>query len=280
MDTSLPPAIDARVERVCRHLQQAAEEPSLQALARLAGCSPTRLHRLFKQAIGLTPKQYAAALRAQRLRDGLDSPASITDAFHEAGFGSSGRFYENAPRLLGMTPGRWRAGGRGETLHFAIGQSSLGSVLVASSRTGVVAILLGDEPEPLLHSLQQRFRHAELIGADPAYEQRVAQVIALVEDPARGLAVPLDIRGTAFQQRVWQALQQIPHGQTASYADIAARIGAPRATRAVARACASNPLAVAVPCHRVVRRDGDVSGYAWGVARKRELLRRETTAKA
>jgi len=278
MDRTVTTATDARVERVCRHLQTCEEAPSLQALADLAGCSPTRLHRLFKQATGLTPKQYAAALRAERLREGLEQQERITDAFHDAGFGSSGRFYENAPRLLGMTPKRWRAGGRGEIIHFAIAESTLGSVLVASSGTGVVAILLGDDPEALLQSLQQRFRQAELIGADAGYEQLVAQVVGLVEAPGHGLSLPLDIRGTAFQQRVWQALQQIPRGQTASYADIAARIGAPRSSRAVARACASNPLAVAVPCHRVVRRDGDLSGYAWGVARKRELLRREKAA--
>lgn len=278
MDRTVTTATDARVERVCRHLQTCEEAPSLQALADLAGCSPTRLHRLFKEATGLTPKQYAAALRAERLREGLEQQERITDAFHDAGFGSSGRFYENAPRLLGMTPKRWRAGGRGEIIHFAIAESTLGSVLVASSGTGVVAILLGDDPETLLQSLQQRFRQAELIGADASYEQLVAQVVGVVEAPGHGLSLPLDIRGTAFQQRVWQALQQIPRGQTASYADIAARIGAPRSSRAVARACASNPLAVAVPCHRVVRRDGDLSGYAWGVARKRELLRREKAA--
>ncbi|MDT9579917.1 methylated-DNA--[protein]-cysteine S-methyltransferase [Stenotrophomonas sp. SI-NJAU-1] len=275
MDSTADIDLDARIERVCRHLQASVDEPSLQELADIAGCSPTRLHRLFKQATGVTPKQYATALRADRLREGLQRQDRITDAFHEAGFGSSGRFYENAPRLLGMTPKRWRAGGGGEVIRFAIAQSTLGSVLVASSSTGVVAILLGDDPEALLYSLQQRFRQAELVGADRGYEHLIAQVIGLIEEPARGTTLPLDIRGTAFQQRVWQALQRIPHGQTASYADIAARIGAPRASRAVARACASNPLAVAVPCHRVVRRDGDLSGYAWGVERKRELLRRE-----
>lgn len=279
MDSSTPHA-DARVERVCRHLQDSAEEPTLQQLADLAGCSPTQLHRVFKDATGVTPKQYAAALRADRLRAGLQQHGRITDAFYQAGFGSSGRFYENAPRLLGMTPRRWQAGGQGETLHFAIAETTLGSVLVASSGIGVVAILLGDDPDALLQSLQQRFSRAELVGADAGYEQRVAQVVGLVEDPARGANLPLDIRGTAFQQRVWQALQQIPQGQTASYADIAARIGAPRASRAVARACASNPLAVAVPCHRIVRRNGDLSGYAWGVERKRELLRREAPASA
>ncbi len=280
MDSTATTALDDRIERVCRHLQASLDEPSLQQLADIAGCSPTRLHRLFKQSTGLTPKQYAAALRADRLRTGLEQQERITDAFHDAGFGSSGRFYENAPKLLGMTPKQWRAGGRGEVIHFALAESSLGSVLVASSGTGVVAILLGDDPETLLQSLQQRFRQAELVGADQGYEQLVAQVVGLVEDPSRGATLPLDIRGTAFQQRVWQALQQIPRGQTASYADIAARIGAPRSSRAVARACASNPLAVAVPCHRVVRRDGDLSGYAWGVARKRELLRREKASTA
>jgi AraC family transcriptional regulator of adaptative response/methylated-DNA-[protein]-cysteine methyltransferase len=183
MDSTATTALDARVERVCRHLQASLDEPSLQELADIAGCSPTRLHRLFKQATGLTPKQYAAALRADRLRTGLEQQERITDAFHDAGFGSSGRFYENAPKLLGMTPKQWRAGGRGEVIHFALAESSLGSVLVASSATGVVAILLGDDPETLLQSLQQRFRQAELVGADQGYEQLVAQVVGLVEDP-------------------------------------------------------------------------------------------------
>ena len=263
------------VSNGCRHLQASLDEPSLQALAAIAGCSPT-LHRLFKQATGLTPKQYAAALRADRLRSGLQQKERITDAFHDAGFGSSGRFYENAPKLLGMTPKQWRAGGRGEVIHFALAESSLGSVLVASSATGVVAILLGDDPEALLQSLQQRFRQAELVGANSGYEQLVAQVVGLVEDPREAPRC----RWTSAARRssnVWQALQQIPRGQTASYAEIAARIGA-RAIEPRGGTRLRKQSAVAVPCHRVVRRDGDLSGYAWGVARKRELLRREKVA--
>ncbi|MNT40658.1 Bifunctional transcriptional activator/DNA repair enzyme Ada [compost metagenome] len=174
-----------------------------------------------------------------------------------------------------MTPSRYRAGGAGTDIRFAIGQSALGAILVAQSDRGVCAILLGDDPQALLQDLQDQFPRANLIGGDAQFEQLVAQVVGFVEAPSTGLALPLDVRGTAFQQRVWQALQEIPPGSTASYAEIAARIGAPRAVRAVAQACAANHLAVAIPCHRVVRSDGGLSGYRWGVARKRDLLARE-----
>ena len=199
----------------------------------------------------------------------------MTQAFHEAGFGSNGRFYEASAGILGMSPTRYRAGGVHEVLSFAVGQCSLGAILVASSAKGVAAILLDDDPEALVQDLQDRFPHARLVGGDSAYEQLVAQVIGWVEAPGRGLALPLDIRGTAFQQRVWMALREIPAGDTASYATIAEAIGSPRSVRAVAGACAANALAVAIPCHRVVRRDGSLSGYRWGVERKRELLARE-----
>jgi AraC family transcriptional regulator of adaptative response/methylated-DNA-[protein]-cysteine methyltransferase len=206
----------------------------------------------------------------------LPGAASVTAAFHDAGFGSNGRFYEAAAGVLGMRPARYRAGGAHEVLHFAVGQCSLGAILVVSSAQGVAAIALGDDPAELVRELEDRFPNAQLVGGDAGYEQLVAQVVGLVESPAHGLALPLDVRGTAFQQRVWQALRQIPAGQTATYSDIAASIGAPRAVRAVAGACAANPLAVAIPCHRVVRLDGDLSGYRWGVQRKRELLARES----
>ncbi|HLU83125.1 MAG TPA: methylated-DNA--[protein]-cysteine S-methyltransferase, partial [Trueperaceae bacterium] len=198
------------------------------------------------------------------------------EAIYDAGFNSSGSFYAKATDILGMTPTRYKAGGAGEEIHFAIGQSSLGAILVASSGHGVTAILLGDEPESLIRDLQDRFPKARLIGADRDYEALVAQVVGLVEAPRIGVDLPLDVRGTAFQQRVWQALSAIPAGTTATYAEIAHRIGAPQSVRAVAGACAANTIAVAIPCHRVVRSDGSLSGYAWGVERKRVLLERES----
>jgi AraC family transcriptional regulator of adaptative response/methylated-DNA-[protein]-cysteine methyltransferase len=194
---------------------------------------------------------------------------------YDAGFNSSGRFYEKSTEMLGMTPTQYRAGGVNEVILFAVAQSSLGAMLVASSKKGVASILLGDDPDALVRSLQDRFPKARLVGADREYEALVAQVVGFVETPGMGLDLPLDVRGTAFQRRVWRALQEIPAGQTVSYAEIARRIGSPKAVRAVAGACAANNLAVAIPCHRVVRNDGALSGYAWGVDRKRKLLDRE-----
>ena len=174
-----------------------------------------------------------------------------------------------------MTPTSFRAGGAGMEIRFAVGECSLGSILVAASERGVCAILMGDDPDALARDLQDRFQRADLIGGDAGFEQFVAQVVGFVEAPGRGLDLPLDVRGTAFQQRVWQALREIPAGATASYSEIARRIGAPQAVRAVAGACAANALAVAIPCHRVVRNDGGLAGYRWGVERKRALLDRE-----
>lgn len=199
----------------------------------------------------------------------------MTHAIGGAGFPSNGRFYAASASLLGMTPGRYRSGGAGEELRFAIGQCSLGAILVASSAKGVAAILLGDDPDALARELQDRFPRASLVGGEAAFEALVARVIGCVEAPGTGLDLPLDVRGTAFQQRVWQALRAIPPGETASYAQVAASIGAPGAVRAVGAACAANALAVAIPCHRVVRSDGGLSGYRWGVERKRALLARE-----
>ncbi|RDD96751.1 bifunctional DNA-binding transcriptional regulator/O6-methylguanine-DNA methyltransferase Ada [Paracoccus pantotrophus] len=268
----------ALVAAACRLIEGAETPPSLQALADAAGLSPFHFHRQFKAATGLTPRAYAAAHRAGRLRDRLAQGASITGAIYEAGFGSNSRFYEGADGMLGMTPTAWRKGGAGAEIRFALAQCALGALLVAQSRRGICAIALGDDPETLLHDFQDRFPAAELIGGDAAFEALVARVVGFVEAPGIGLDLPLDIRGTAFQQRVWQALRQIPPGSTASYAEIARRIGAPRASRAVAAACAANDIAVAIPCHRVVRSDGALSGYRWGVARKRALLDREGSA--
>lgn len=263
------------VSKACKLMERAREAPDLEALARAVAMSPSHFHRVFRSLTGVTPKAYAAAFRDERVRGALSASGSVTAAMYQAGFQSSGRFYETAPQMLGMTPSAFRAGGKGAAIRFAIGQCSLGSILVAASEKGICAIMLGDDPEVLVRDLQDRFAKAELLGGDAAFERLVATVVGFVEDPRIGWSLPLDIRGTAFQRRVWQALRAIPLGQTASYAEIAKRIGAPKAMRAVAQACAANPLAAAIPCHRVVRTDGSLSGYRWGVARKAALLRRE-----
>ena len=265
----------AIVARVCRIIETSEQQPQLAELASAVGLSPWHLHRLFRKATGVTPKGYAKATREQRLRAGLPQARTVTEAIYDAGFSSSGRLYDDARGVLGMKPSSRHRAGAGERIRFAVGKCSLGQVLVAATEHGVCDIALGDDPEVLLQAFQDRFRHAELVGGDAGFEALVARVVALVEAPHTGAALPLDIRGTAFQQRVWAALRRIPAGATASYAEVATAIGAPGAARAVARACASNRLAVAIPCHRVVRRDGGLSGYRWGVARKRELLDRE-----
>lgn len=268
----------AMVARACRRMEDAGEMPSLADIAREAGVSPFHFHRVFKQVTGITPKGYGDARRAARLQDGLDTSKTVTNAIYDAGFNAPSRFYENATERLGMTPGAYRKGGLDATIRFAVAECSLGPILVATTEKGVCAIAFGDDPDVLVRNLQDRFPKAELLGSDAAFEALVARVVGLVEAPGQGLDLPLDIRGTAFQQRVWQALRAIPAGTTASYAGIAAAIGAPGAVRAVAQACASNTLAVAIPCHRVVRSDGALSGYRWGVERKRQLLAAERAA--
>jgi AraC family transcriptional regulator of adaptative response/methylated-DNA-[protein]-cysteine methyltransferase len=267
----------ALVAKACRIIEESEEKPSLEQLAGVICRSPSYFHRMFKAVTGVTPKDYADAHRANKVRQGLASCNSVTEAIYEAGFNSSGRFYENSTDMLGMTPSHYRAGGTNEQIKFAVGQTSLGAILVASSRKGVAAILLGDDPDQLVRNLQDRFPKAHFIGADQDYEALVARVVGFVESPTIGLDLPLDVRGTAFQERVWQALRQVRVGETVSYAEIARRIGTPQAARAVAAACAANKLAVAVPCHRVVRNDGSLSGYAWGVERRRALLDREAS---
>jgi AraC family transcriptional regulator of adaptative response/methylated-DNA-[protein]-cysteine methyltransferase len=263
------------VAKTCRLIEHADTAPSLAALANHAGMSTYHFHRIFKAVTGVTPGAYAAAHRARRVRTALKRSASVTDAIFDAGYQSSGRFYEKSNALLGMTPSTYRAGGKDMTIKFAVGECSLGSILVASSERGVCAILMGDDPAALARDLQERFPRAQLMGGGKKFARLVANVVGFVEAPARGWHLPLDVRGTAFQQRVWQALQKIPPGSTATYTQIAQRIGALKAVRAVAGACAANALAVAIPCHRVVRSDGGLAGYRWGVARKRALLRRE-----
>ncbi|ESQ87147.1 hypothetical protein ABAC460_20465 [Asticcacaulis sp. AC460] len=268
----------AVIAEVCRFIETAEVEPRLEELAERAGLSAYHFHRQFKAATGVTPKAYAAAHRARKVREGLSGGETVTNALYDAGFGSNGRFYETSNAILGMTPKQFKAGGKDADIRFAIGQSRLGAVLVAESGKGIVAISLGDDPDALVRELQDRFPQARLTGDDPKFDARVAQVIGLVEAPGTGLDLPLDIRGTAFQQRVWQALRAIPAGKTLSYAQLAEAIGSPAAVRAVAGACAANTLAIAVPCHRIVRTDGSLSGYRWGVERKRDLLQRERVA--
>ena len=268
----------AAVTAACRKIESAEEVPSLAELAAGAGMSAFHFHRVFKRLTGVTPLEYASARRSGRVRAQLLASATVTEAIYEAGFNSNGRFYATSGTMLGMAPKTFRSGGTGERIRFAIGQCSLGAILVASSAKGVCCITLGDDPEFLLADLQNRFRQAELVGGDRDYEETVATVVGFVEAPRLGLQLPLDIRGTAFQQRVWQALREIPPGHTVSYAQIAARIGSPNSVRAVAGACAANSIAVAIPCHRVVRTGGGISGYRWGVERKRTLLDREGPA--
>lgn len=268
-----------KIAQACRYIEQNNGNAKLDEIAAFVGISRYHFHRLFKNLIGLTPKAYAIAYRHGKLQRQLQQQPSITDAIYDAGFSSNSRFYETSTERLGMTPTAWKAGGDGSRIYFALAACSLGDVLVAQSEVGVCAILLGDDPERLLQDLQDKFPQAELIGGDHQFEHVVAQVIGFIEAPEIGLKLPLDIRGTAFQQRVWQALRSIPVGTTVSYSDIAKQIGDPKAVRAVAGACAANMLAVAIPCHRVVRNDGSLSGYRWGIARKRSLLDKESINK-
>lgn len=263
------------VAQACRLLDAAEEGLDLDSLAQACGMSRFHFHRIFKAHTGITPKAYAAAQRAQRVQQGLASAPSVTDAIYAAGFNSSGRFYAASNGVLGMSPKAFRAGGSGASIRFAIGACSLGAILVAATDKGICAILMGDDPELLARDLQDRFPQAELRGAEAEFEETVAKVVGFVESPGIGLDLPLDVRGTAFQQRVWQALRAIPSGSTVSYAELAERVGIPSGARAIAGACAANPVAVAIPCHRVVRQDGSISGYRWGVERKAALLKRE-----
>jgi AraC family transcriptional regulator, regulatory protein of adaptative response / methylated-DNA-[protein]-cysteine methyltransferase len=266
------------VAQACRMIEQAEELPRLDDLARSAGLSPFHFHRVFKAVTGVTPKAFADAHRGGRVRDELKRADTVTEAIYGAGFNSNARFYESSAKLLGMTPSAYRAGGAGATIRFAVGECSLGPILVAATDKGVCAIQFGDDPDALVRNLQDAFPKARLVGGDAAFEQLVAKVVGFVEAPQRGFGLPLHVRGTAFQQKVWRALRKIAPGKTASYTEIAAKIGEPNAVRAVAQACGANPAAVAIPCHRVVRRDGELSGYRWGVERKRALLQKEAAA--
>ncbi|HEY7688023.1 MAG TPA: bifunctional DNA-binding transcriptional regulator/O6-methylguanine-DNA methyltransferase Ada [Dongiaceae bacterium] len=271
------PQVEA-VKRACRLIDEAETPPSLAELARAAGLSPFHFHRLFKKTLGVTPKAYIAAHRTGRLQDNLARGAAVTSAIYESGFNSSSRFYEQSAGSLGMKASAYRRGGEGVEIAYAAVRCYLGHVLVAGTARGICMIAFGDDPTALVRDLKRRFPRAAWRGNARDFAGQVKRVVAFIEAPAAGLDLPLDIQGTAFQRRVWQALRRIPAGATASYADIARKIGKPAAVRAVAQACGANPVAVAVPCHRVLRSDGGIGGYHWGVERKKKILAREAAA--
>jgi AraC family transcriptional regulator of adaptative response/methylated-DNA-[protein]-cysteine methyltransferase len=276
----LPPRSEREaslIAEACRSIEAAEEAPSLAWLAGKVGLSAHHFHRVFKRVTGVTPKAYAAAHRQNRVQANLAAGSGVTETIYASGFNSSGRFYEAVSGMLGMTPSAYRKGGEGEEVCHAIGRSSLGCVLVAATRRGVCAILIGDDPAGLRDDLKSRFPKAALVEPAPGFAELVAEVVRFVDDPrhAEGLGLPLDIRGTTFQRRVWEALRAIPSGETATYAEIARQVGSPHAVRAVASACGANKLAVAIPCHRVIASDGGLAGYRWGLERKRRLLERE-----
>jgi len=263
------------VLRACRLIAESETPPTLGALADAAGMSRFHFQRVFKRELGMTPKQYADAQRQARARAALRSAATVTEALYDAGYDSAARFYAQAGRALGMSPGDYKAGGRGQAIWYALADSALGRVLVAGTARGLCAIFFGDADAALEAELRTCFPNARLVAADEAMREWVAEAVAYIDMPKGVFQLPLDIQGTAFQQKVWAALRDIPFGETVTYAELALRVGAPAATRAVASACGANPAAVAVPCHRVLRSDGGLGGYRWGIERKRRLLDRE-----
>jgi AraC family transcriptional regulator of adaptative response/methylated-DNA-[protein]-cysteine methyltransferase len=270
-----PPQIRT-VLKACKMMDEAETPPSLKDLAHASGLSAFHFQRLFKRVVGVTPKQYAAERRASLIRKHLKENSTVTEAMYLAGFGSSSRFYEKATATLGMKPSAYKNGARDKQIRFAIVPCYLGLVLVAATRQGVCAIDFGNTAGALKEELRRRFPKAEFQAPDRDFTAMIARILTFLEAPNRtGLSLSLDVQGTAFQRRVWLALQKIPPGDTVSYADIASRIEKPQAARAVAKACAANPVAVAIPCHRVVRSNGQLGGYRWGLERKRVLLERE-----
>jgi AraC family transcriptional regulator, regulatory protein of adaptative response / methylated-DNA-[protein]-cysteine methyltransferase len=264
--------------QACRSIEASSERLSLNALAEQVGLSPHHFHRMFKEVTGVTPLAYFKARQIAQIGQSLGSTDSVTQAMYDAGFNSSGRFYENTHAMLGMTPTAYKTGGAGELIRAAMHRCALGLVLVAATQRGVCTIEFGDDASALMQRLKLRFPQASIVAQDAQFEAWLAQLLAHIQQPALALSLPLDVRGTAFQQQVWQALQTIPVGETLSYTEVAQRIGKPKAVRAVASACASNVLAVAIPCHRVLRGTGELSGYRWGVDRKRSLLDAEAVA--
>lgn len=269
-------AVAHAVTAIDDSIARALRPPSTASLAKAAGLSPYALRRAFLTQVGLTPKAYAAARQARSFREALDAGAPVTDALYGAGYTSPSRVYERHAELLGMTPAAYRKGAPGESIRYALTTSTLGDLVVGLTDTGVCYIAFGESADELLGELARRFSAAELVPAAPHDAQLVASVVALVDDPSHAPSLPLDVRGTVFQQRVWQALTRIEPGETVTYGELARRIGSPSAVRAVAQACGANPVAVAVPCHRVIGANGDLTGYRWGVERKKQLLQSES----
>jgi AraC family transcriptional regulator of adaptative response/methylated-DNA-[protein]-cysteine methyltransferase len=268
----------AAVEDACAYMEAEEAIPSLEALAKRAGYSRFHFLRMFRDHTGVTPRSYAEGVRARRLQSALAGGARVADAIQDAGFGSESRVYEDTGRWLGMTPGAMRRGGEGEVIRTAFADCPFGRLLVGATRTGVCFLGFAEPDDALLGDLRRRFPKAQVVSDDAALADTLEAVLAFIAEPREALALPLDLRGTAFQVRVWDALRQIPPGETRTYGQLAQMIGAPRAIRAVARSCATNPVSLAVPCHRVVGSDGDLTGYRWGVPRKREMLARERQA--
>ncbi|MFJ5445075.1 methylated-DNA--[protein]-cysteine S-methyltransferase [Methylobacillus methanolivorans] len=276
MNSDTKPMLHAdMIAEACRLLD---ENPAmlLSQLAGYVGLSQFHFHRVFKATMGLTPKQYANAVRMRKARESLQQGVSVTEAIYESGFNTASRFYAQAEGAMGMTPSSYKQGGAGQALHYGFASCSLGKLIVAVTAKGIAAILLGDSTEALLTDLRAMFPRAELLPGENGFYTLLAEVVTLIDEPSHVMALPLDIQGTVFQQRVWTLLRSIPPGQTLSYSELAQQLGAPRAVRAVASACAANKLAVAIPCHRVVRTDGKLAGYRWGLHRKQALLDKES----
>jgi AraC family transcriptional regulator of adaptative response/methylated-DNA-[protein]-cysteine methyltransferase len=265
-----------QIQALCRHIEQHPEEPlTLADLGRRLKLSPAHAQRVFKRVMGITPRQYLDACRISRLKARLKAKGTVTMALYEVGFGSSSRLYERAAGQLGMTPGAYRRGGRGMTIRYALTDSPLGRLLLAATERGICAVSLGDRDDLLEAELRREYPAAAIQGDDGTLRDWVEQLLRHLNGQQPDLQLPLDIQATAFQWRVWQALLAIPYGQTSTYSEIARALGQPAAVRAVARACATNPVSIVIPCHRVVREDGDLAGYRWGIERKKQLLARE-----
>ena len=273
-----PTEISSQAQYVARArqiLDNAEGVVTLPQLSKRVGLSPFHLQRLFKRATGLSPREYQSARRIQHVKHGLRKGDDVTTALYDAGFGSSSRLYEKAPQQLGMTPGAYKRGGAGTKIVFAIAPSPLGRLLVAATDRGLCAVRFGESAGDLERALRTEFHAAELHRDDAGMRHYVDPLLAVIRGENTIVDLPLDVRATAFQMKVWEKLRQIPRGETRSYSDVAREVGNPSAVRAVARACASNPVALAVPCHRVVSAGGDLAGYRWGVERKKKLLERE-----
>jgi AraC family transcriptional regulator, regulatory protein of adaptative response / methylated-DNA-[protein]-cysteine methyltransferase len=266
------------VQDACAYIEAADEIPSLEVLAQRSGYSRFHFLRMFRDHTGLTPRSYAEGVRARRLHAALAGGARVADAVAEAGYGSESRVYERTGELLGMTPGAVRRGGEGEVIRTAFADCPFGRLLVGATDKGVCFIGFAEPDEALLGDLHQRFPRASVVADDAALADAVHAVLDFLEEPKQSLDLPLDLRGTAFQQRVWRTLCRIPAGETRTYGELAAMVGDPRAVRAVARSCARNPVSLAVPCHRIIGSDGNLTGYRWGVPRKRALLEKERAA--